>query len=153
MKRFLTVAVLALTLAAGSAMACGPKGGKGGPDFGMMNALWSLDLNAAQEGKLDAVIKDHRQAMADLRGDCTEGCMKHFGKEKFDRAAFLKEHQDRSAKMHQLQADLFAKIHAELTPAQREAFVAKLAEGKAGNACGPKGERASCGPKGEKGKK
>lgn len=141
MKKLVGVAFLALTLAVGSVWACGGKGGKGGPDFGMMNALWSLDLNEAQEGKLDNVIREHRQARFDAMADDEQTCLAHFGKEKFDRAGFMKARQDRSEKMHALQADFFAKIHAELTPAQREAFVKNLTDGQGGRSCGPKGDK------------
>ncbi|MGE4295336.1 MAG: periplasmic heavy metal sensor [Campylobacterales bacterium] len=146
MKRLMLAALAAVSLLAFSASACGGKGGMGGPNFAMMDALWSLELSADQESKLDAIVRDHRKALIDLEAMNPAAAMEAFGKDKFDRKAFIKAKQAPIEARIKACADFHEKIHGVLTPAQREAFSAAV------SSCGEK--RGSCGPKGEqRGKK
>lgn len=136
MKMAKVVAVVAAFFLAVSLQAnsCGPKGeggfscGSKSVNYKMMEALWALDLNEDQEGKLDTIIKNHRKAMIDLEGDMMEvSRLVGFGKEKFDRKEFVKTKEEPFGKMLKARADFFEKIHAVLTPDQRAQFASSVA--------------------------
>lgn len=148
--RKLSLVVLALFFAISlQANSCGSNKSS---NYKMNEALWSLDLNEDQEGKLDAIIKNHRKSMIDLEGDLMESKrLAGFGKDKFDRKEFVKTKEDPFVKMIKARADLFEKIHAVLSPAQREAFAASFTSCNS-NKRGSGANKKSCNQNNKRGK-
>lgn len=135
MKKFFSVViflVFALTMQANSCsknggFSCGSSCGSAGANYKLIDSLWTLDLNEDQEGKLDTIIADHKKQMIDLEDEMIEAKrVSGFDKDKFDRKSFIQSKQDPFVKLLNAQANLFEKIHAVLTPNQREQFVANL---------------------------
>lgn len=158
MRKFLAF-VFTLALTTGAYAFCngspcgGGMGGGSKANYQMFEALWSLDLNEDQEGKLDAIIKNYRKTMIDLEDlQFDSARVVGFEQNKFDRKAFVKNKVTPHEKLVNAHADLFEGIHKVLTPAQRVEFAGAIASCESNSrSCGP--NKRSCGSKNKGGNK
>lgn len=98
-------------------MAYGMKRGRSHKDGALMGIM-NLDLTQEQKTKIETILKEHKNTAPKMSAA--------FGKEGFDKALFIKNAEQKNMQKLQRKADLIAKIYATLTPAQKEALVAKM---------------------------